>query len=182
MALKLRMSRGGRKSAPFYRIVVTDSRSPRDGNYLERLGTYDPRLSNDNPNRVTLNAERIKHWLSVGAQPSERVAIFLGKAGIIDMPKQSVRPNKSAPKAKAQERVKAAEEAKAAAAQAEIDGAAAAKAEAEAAASAKVEEVAAAEAPAEAVAAEPQAESAVAEASAAPEAPAQEPAEEPKAE
>lgn len=175
MALKLRMSRGGRKGAPFYRIVVADSRAARDGNYIERLGTYDPRLAADNPARVTLNAERIKHWLSVGAQPSERVALFLGKAGIAAMPAQSVRPNKSAPKAKAQERLKNAEEAKAAAAQAAEDAANAAKAEAEAAAQAKIDEAAAAAEPAEAVAAEPQAEAAVAEASAAPEAPAEEP-------
>jgi small subunit ribosomal protein S16 len=129
MALKLRMSRGGRKALPYYRIVVTDSRSPRDSNFIERLGTYNPLLAQTDPNRVTLNAERIKHWLSQGAQPSERVAIFLGKAGIIPAPKFDARPKKSAPKAKAQERVKeqaakaeaareAAEAAKAAAAEA----------------------------------------------------------------
>ena len=168
MALKLRMSRGGRKAAPYYRIVVADSRAARDGNYIERLGTYDPRLPSDNPARVTLNAERIKHWLSVGAQPSERVALFLGKAGIAEMPKQSVRPNKSAPKAKAQERLKANEEAKVAAAQAAEDAKAKAIADAEAAKTAEAE---AAAAPAEAPAAEAPAEAA-----------AEAPAEEPKAE
>ncbi len=134
MALKLRMSRGGRKALPYYRIVVTDSRSPRDSNFIERLGTYNPLLAQNDPNRVVLNAERIKHWLSQGAQPSERVAIFLGKAGLMAMPKQSVRPQKSAPKAKAQERLKEAEEK--------------ARAAAEAAEAAKAEAAAAAEAPA----------------------------------
>ncbi len=141
MALKLRMSRGGRKALPYYRIVVTDSRSPRDSNFIERLGTYNPLLAQNDPNRVVLNAERIKHWLSQGAQPSERVAIFLGKAGLMAMPKQSVRPQKSAPKAKAQERLKEAEEKARAAAEA----AEAAKAEAAAAAAAPAEEAPAAE-------------------------------------
>jgi small subunit ribosomal protein S16 len=118
MALKIRMSRGGRKNLPYYRIVVTDSRSPRDSKFIERLGTYNPLLASNDPNRVVLDAEKIKVWLSKGAQPSERVAIFLGKAGIIPMPKQSVRPNKSAPKTKAQERMKEAEEKAKAAAEA----------------------------------------------------------------
>lgn len=140
MALKIRMSRGGRKNLPYYRIVVTDSRSPRDSKFIERLGTYNPLLAQNDPNRVILDAEKIKGWLAKGAQPSERVAIFLGKAGIAAMPKQSVRPNKSAPKAKAQERVKEAEEK--------------ARAAAEAAEAAKAEAAAAAAAPAEAPAAE----------------------------
>lgn len=92
MALKIRMSRGGRKGAPFYRIVVADSRAPRDGDFIERVGSYDPRLSQDNENRIVLNAERIQHWLGVGAQPSERIAQMLGKAGIIAAPAQ---PNRS---------------------------------------------------------------------------------------
>lgn len=127
MALKLRMARGGRRNMPFHRIVVADSRAPRDGKFIEKLGTYNPLLPTDNPARVTLNAERIKYWLSKGAQPSDRVALFLGRAGLIDMPKYGETPKKSAPKAKAQERVRekaekaekaraAAEEAKAAAA------------------------------------------------------------------
>ncbi|NBX66162.1 MAG: 30S ribosomal protein S16 [Proteobacteria bacterium] len=126
MALKIRMSRGGRKNLPYYRIVVTDSRSPRDSKFIERLGTYNPLLAATDPNRVILDAEKIKGWLAKGAQPSERIAIFLGKAGIIPMPKQSVRPNKSAPKAKAQERVKE----QAAKAEAAREAAEAAKAEA----------------------------------------------------
>ncbi len=147
MALKLRMSRGGRRNLAYYRIVVTDSRSPRDSKFIERLGTYNPLLASNDPNRVVLNAERIKHWLSMGAQPSDRVAIFLGKAGIIPAPKFTAGPKQSAPKAKAQERMKAEEEAKKAAEEA----AAAAKAEAEAAAAAPAAEEAA---PAEAAAPE----------------------------
>lgn len=110
MALKLRMARGGRRNMPFYRIVVADSRAPRDGKFIEKLGTYNPLVSNDNPNRVVLNIERIKYWLSQGAQPSDRIAMLLGKAGVIDMPKWNDSPKKSAPKAKAQERVKEKEE------------------------------------------------------------------------
>ncbi|MBU6234605.1 MAG: 30S ribosomal protein S16 [Alphaproteobacteria bacterium] len=135
MALKIRMSRGGRKNLPYYRIVVTDSRSPRDSNFIERLGTYNPLLAQNDPNRVVIDAEKVKAWLAKGAQPSERVAIFLGKAGIMPMPKQSVRPQKSAPKAKAQERLKEAEEKARAAAEA----AEAAKAEAAAPAEAAPE-------------------------------------------
>ena len=110
MALKLRMARGGRRNMPFYRIVVADSRAPRDGKFIEKLGTYNPLVANDNPNRVVLNIERIKYWLSQGAQPSDRIAMLLGKAGVIDMPKWNDSPKKSAPKAKAQERVKEKEE------------------------------------------------------------------------
>jgi small subunit ribosomal protein S16 len=146
MALKLRMSRGGRRNLPYYRIVVTDSRSPRDSSFIERIGTYNPLLAANDPNRVTLNAERIKHWLSVGAIPSDRVAIFLGKAGIIPAPKFQAGPKKSAPKAKAQERMKTEEDA----AKAKAEAAEAAKAEAAAAAAAPApaEEAPAAEAPA----------------------------------
>lgn len=118
MALKIRMARAGAKKQPHFRIVVTDSRNPRDGKFLEKLGTYDPRLKSDDPKRVTLNEERIKHWLGHGAVPSDRVARFLGFAGIRPMPEQRNSPEKSKPKAKAQERLKAAEDkAKAAAAQ-----------------------------------------------------------------
>ena len=116
MALKIRMARAGAKKTPHYRIVVTDSRNPRDGRFLEKLGTYDPRLKSDDPARVKLNEERIKHWLGHGAVPSDRVARFLGTAGIRPMPAQRNSPQKSLPKAKAQERLKAAEEAKAKAA------------------------------------------------------------------
>ncbi|HCQ71561.1 MAG TPA: 30S ribosomal protein S16, partial [Rhodospirillaceae bacterium] len=117
MALKIRLSRGGRKSRPFYRIVVADSRMPRDGRYIERVGTYNPLLNDQDENRINLVKERIEYWLSQGAQPSERVAMFLGKAGMIEMPAQPVRPKKSEPGEKAkmlvadkEEKRKAAEE------------------------------------------------------------------------
>lgn len=148
MALAIRMSRGGRRNLPFYRIVVADSRKPRDGRYIERLGTYNPLLPTNDENRVTLVKDRIEYWLSQGAQPSERVAIFLGKAGIAPMPKQSVRPNKSAPGEKAKARVE--EKAKKRADAAE----AAAKAEEDAKAAKAAAAAAPAEAPAEAPAAE----------------------------
>ena len=77
MSVKIRMSRGGTKQKPYYRIVAIHSRDPRDSRYIERLGTYDPRLKDGDPKRVVLNEERIKYWLSVGAQPSDRIARFL---------------------------------------------------------------------------------------------------------
>ena len=116
MSLKIRLARGGAKKRPFYSIVVADSRSPRDGRFIEKLGTYNPMLDRGHAERVTLKEERIKHWLGVGAQPSERVARFLGEAGIAEKPAQRERPKKSAPKAKAQERAKQAAEAAGAAA------------------------------------------------------------------
>lgn len=147
MALKLRLSRGGRKAAPYYRIVVTDSRSPRDGNFIEKLGTYNPLLKHDDANRVTFDAERVKYWISKGATPSDRVAIFLGKAGVIAMPTYTTAPKKSAPKAKAQARVAEQEQREAARVEAEAQ----AKLDAEAAAqTAKEEAAAAAAAPQEA--------------------------------
>ena len=100
MALKIRLSRAGAKKRPFYRIVVTDSRNPRDGRYIERLGTYDPMLPK-NKQRVTLVEDRIRHWLGVGAKPTDRVARFLGNAEIIAMPPQRNNPQKAKPKAKA---------------------------------------------------------------------------------
>ena len=106
MALSIRMSRGGRTNLPFYRIVVADKRYPRDGRHLEKLGTYDPRQPQGSDRRLVLNNERIQYWLGQGAQPSDRVARFLGQAGLIAMPKWNESPKKSAPKAKAQEREK----------------------------------------------------------------------------
>jgi len=111
MALKIRLARGGAKKRPFYQIVVADARSPRDGRFVEKVGTYNPMLPQDNQDRVRLKTDRIKHWLSVGAQPTDRVALFLGKAQLIEMPKAANSPLKSQPKAKAQERLKTAEEA-----------------------------------------------------------------------
>lgn len=106
MSLKIRLTRGGAKKRPYYRIVVAESTSPRDGRFIERLGSYNPMLKADNPDRVKLIEERIKHWLSVGAQPTDRVARFLGQAGIMAMPALPTQTKKSQPKAKAQERLK----------------------------------------------------------------------------
>jgi small subunit ribosomal protein S16 len=110
MSLKIRMSRAGAKKRPFYRIVVADSRFARDGRYIERVGTYDPMLERDNPERVKLNVERIKHWLGAGALPSERVQGFLAAVSLASPPVRRDTPQKSKPKAKAQERLKAAAE------------------------------------------------------------------------
>lgn len=118
MALKIRLARGGAKKRPFYQIVIADARSPRDGRFVEKVGSYNPMLPQDNQDRIRLNEDRIKYWLSVGAQPTDRVALFLGNAKIIKMPEIRVTPQKSTPKAKAQERLKAAEEAKTAKAEA----------------------------------------------------------------
>ena len=103
MALKIRMSRRGTTNRPFYHIVATDSRSPRDGAYLEKLGTYNP-LEKEADKKVVLVAERIQHFLSVGAQPTERVAKFLAQAGLVKATKITDKPVKSAPKKRSQER------------------------------------------------------------------------------
>ena len=104
MALKIRLARAGTKKRPFYRLVVAEATAPRDGRFVEKVGTYDPRLPKDNAARVTLKDERIKYWLSVGTKPTERVALLLGKAKLAPMPEQPNRPMKSKPKKKAQER------------------------------------------------------------------------------
>ena len=106
MALKIRLARQGRKKSPFYAVVVADSRAPRDGNFIEKVGIYDPRQPKDSGNRVKLNAERIQYWMNVGAQASERVSFFLGSAGLIAMPEKRTSVQKALPKAKAQERIK----------------------------------------------------------------------------
>ncbi len=124
MALKIRLARGGTKKRPFYRIVVADSRSPRDGRFIERLGVYNPLLPKDSEQRVTFDADRIKHWLGHGAKPTDRVARFLGDANILEF-KPSNNPQKAKPKAKAQERMEAARLAAEEAAQAESDASAA---------------------------------------------------------
>src|SRR3546814_19149606 len=86
MATSIRLARGGSKKRPYYKIVVADSRSPRDGRFIERIGSYNPLLAQDNPERVKLDADRAKHWLSVGAQPSERVARFPPTRGVQERP------------------------------------------------------------------------------------------------
>jgi small subunit ribosomal protein S16 len=118
MALTIRLSRGGAKKRPFYRIVVTDSRSPRDGRFIEKIGHFDPMVAKDNPKRLVLDLDRAKGWLAKGAQPSDRVAKFLGQSGVIPMPKPRNNPKKAQPKAKAQERMKAAADAAAKASEA----------------------------------------------------------------
>ena len=114
MALKIRLSRAGSKKRPVYRVVVADSRSPRDGRFIEKVGLYNPLLQKDNKDRIQLNLESIKEWISKGAKPTDKVARFLGEAGVIPMPAQGNNPKKAQPKKKAQERLAAAEEAPAA--------------------------------------------------------------------
>ena len=160
MALKIRLARGGAKKRPFYRIVVAEASSPRDGRYVERVGTYNPMVPKEHEQRMTLNSERITFWLGQGAKPTDRVHKMLAAAGLTEAPVIRDQPKKSAPGKKRADR-----EAQAA------EAAAAAEAEAEAAAAAPAEEAPAEEAPAEEAAAP--AEEALAE-----EAPAEEAAEE----
>jgi small subunit ribosomal protein S16 len=166
MSLKLRLARGGAKKRPYYRIVVADSRSPRDGRFIEQIGMWNPLLPKDNAERVKVDAEKAKAWLDKGAQPTDRVARFLSEAGLVEW-KAGSNPNKAKPGKKAQERTE------------ERAAKDAAKAEA-AAAPAPVKEAPAEEAPAEqAPAEEAPAEEAPAEEAPAEEAPAEEvPAEE----
>lgn len=111
--ISMRLARHGAKKRPYYNIVVADSRSPRDGKYLEKIGTYNPMLPRDNADRVKLNAERVKYWVGVGAQPTDRVARMLAAANLGPSYKERTTPKKSAPRAKAQERMKIEAEAKA---------------------------------------------------------------------
>ncbi len=104
MAVSIRLSRGGAKKRPYYRIVVADSRSSRDGKYLEQIGTYNPLLAKDDPARVKLDEDRARYWLGVGAQPTDRVARFLDAAGIKERAARN-NPNKAEPGDKAKERV-----------------------------------------------------------------------------
>jgi small subunit ribosomal protein S16 len=107
MSVKIRLSRGGAKKRPYYYIVVAHSTSPRDGRYIEQIGTHNPLLPKDHADRVKLNLDRCKHWLSVGAQPTDRVARFLDAAGLMKR-EASNNPNKAKPKKKRQEREAAA--------------------------------------------------------------------------
>jgi small subunit ribosomal protein S16 len=162
MSISIRLSRGGAKKRPYYRIVVANSRSPRDGKYLEQIGTYNPLLAKDSADRVKLIEDRARYWLGVGAQPTDRVARFLDAAGIKERAAR-VNPKKGEPGEKAKDR---AEERAAKIAEAE-EAARAAEEEAKAAAAAPAVE----EAPAEEAAAE---EAPAAEEAAAEEAPAAE--------
>lgn len=118
MSVRIRLARGGSKGAPFHKIVVADQRCPRDGRFIERVGSYNPLLPADHAERVVVKADRVKFWLGAGAQPTERVAKLLSKLGLCEAPVINERPQKSAPKTKAQERAKAKAEAAAAAAEA----------------------------------------------------------------
>lgn len=137
MSISIRLSRGGAKKRPYYRIVVANSRSPRDGKYLEQIGTYNPLLAKDSPERVKLVEDRARYWLGVGAQPTDRVARFLDAAGIKERAARN-NPKKGEPGEKAKER---AEERAAKIAEAE-EAARAAEEEAKAAAAAPAAEAA----------------------------------------
>ena len=113
--IKIRMSRGGAKKRPIYKIVIADSRKPRDGRFIEKVGFFNPLLPKDKKERLSLDIERIKYWLEKGARPSDRIARFLGEANVIPKPAQRNNPIKAKPKKKAQERLAAAEEVKKAA-------------------------------------------------------------------
>ncbi len=124
MATKIRLARGGSKKRPFYRVVVADSRMPRDGRYIEKVGTYNPLLAKDSEERVKLDLDRVKYWLGEGAQVSDRVSRFLEAAGVLEKKDRS-NPKKGAPHKAAVERAeekaqKAADAAEAAAAPAEV--------------------------------------------------------------
>ena len=164
MALKIRLARGGAKKRPFYRIVVAEASAPRDGRYVERVGTYNPMVPKDHEQRLTLNGERISFWMSKGAQPTERVHKMLASAGLMAAPVLRDQPKKSAPGKKRAEREAAAAEAAAAAAEAAAAEAAAAEAApAEDASDAPAEDTPAEETSAEAPAAEAVAEEAAAD-------------------
>ena len=175
MALKIRLARGGAKKRPFYRIVIAEASAPRDGRYVERVGTYNPMVPKDHEQRLTLKSERITYWLGQGAQPTERVQKMLAGAGLTEAPVIREQPKKSAPGKKraereAEEAAAAADAAEAAAAEESAAAEAAAAADEAPAEEAPAEEAAAEEAPAE----EAAAEEAPAEQTAAEEAPAEE--------
>ena len=162
MAMKIRLARGGSKKRPFYRIVAADSRMPRDGRFIEKLGTYNPLLPKDSEERVKMNMERIQYWISQGAQPTDRISRFLEAAGVVEK-KERNNPQKGEPGQKAKDRAE--------------EKAEKAKAAEEAAAAPVEEEVVAEEAPAD----EAPAEEAAAEEAAAEEAPAEDAASEEEA-
>ncbi len=118
MAVRIRLSRGGSKKRPFYRIVAADQRAPRDGRFIEKLGTYNPLLPKDSAERLVVDAEKVKSWISKGAQPTERLQKLFANLGLCAAPALRNQPKKSAPKAKALERMKEKEEKAAAAAEA----------------------------------------------------------------
>ena len=131
MATKIRLARGGSKKKPFYRIVIADERAPRDGNFIEKIGNFNPMVPKDHKERVVISKERAEHWLKVGAQPTDRVQRILSDLGMMEAPKITEKTKKHLPKAKAQERIKAKEEAALKAEEDAKAAAEAAKAEAE---------------------------------------------------
>ena len=131
MATKIRLARGGSKKRPFYRIVIADERAPRDGNFIEKIGNFNPMVPKDHKERVVISKERAEHWLKVGAQPTDRVQRILADLGMMEAPKITEKTKKHLPKAKAQERIKAKEEAALQAEEEAKAAAEAAKAEAE---------------------------------------------------
>ena len=131
MATKIRLARGGSKKRPFYRIVVADERAPRDGNFIEKIGNFNPMVPKDHKERVVISKERAEHWLKVGAQPTERMQRILSDLGMMEAPKFTEKTKKHLPKKKAQERVRAKEEAALKAEEDAKAAAEAAKAEAE---------------------------------------------------
>ena len=131
MATKIRLARGGSKKRPFYRIVIADERAPRDGNFIEKIGNFNPMVPKDHKERVVISKERAEHWLKVGAQPTDRVQRILADLGMMEAPKITEKTKKHLPKAKAQERIKAKEEAALKAEEEAKAAAEAAKAEAE---------------------------------------------------
>ena len=143
MSLKIRLARGGAKNRPYYRMVVADSRMPRDGRYIERVGSYNPMLEHGDENRLVVKDDRIKHWLSVGAQTTDRVQRLLAQAGVLEAKARPEQTKQDKPKTKAMERIREKEEAAKAAEEAAAEAAAE-----------PAEEAPAEEAPAEEAAAE----------------------------
>ena len=146
--LKIRLARGGAKKRPYYQIIVADARAPRDGRFIEKVGSYNPLLERSNETRVVLNKDRIQHWLGVGALPTDRVEKFLVDAGLLKAKPRPEQTKKNQPRAKTQEKMREAAEKQAAALEA------AKAAEAAAAAAAEAEKEAAKEAQSSAEAAE----------------------------
>ena len=124
MAVRIRLSRGGSKKRPFYRIVAADQRAPRDGRFIEKLGSYNPMLPQDHAERLVVDAEKVKAWIAKGAQPTERLQKLFANIGLCAAPALKAQPKKSAPKAKAVERMKEKEEKARAAAEAAAESSA----------------------------------------------------------
>lgn len=130
MTVRIRLSRGGSKKHPYYRVVAADQRAPRDGRFIEKLGSYNPLLPQGHQDRLVLDVEKVKSWLAKGAQPTDRLQKLFANLGICEAPKIHNQPKKSAPKAKALERIKEKEEKARAAAEAAAAAAEEASAEA----------------------------------------------------